>query len=125
MAALWAKENKLNDAILTNTFDKIDDATIANIFIVRDGIVNTPRLSDGPVNGVMRRHILKCLRDEGMPVHERSITAEDVLQASEVFFTNAVYGIRWVKQVANINYTNQLSIYLHKKYISTLISTTF
>jgi branched-chain amino acid aminotransferase len=120
MGALWAKQNHLNDAIILNSFENIADATIANVFIVKDGTVCTPPLSDGPVNGVMRRYILKCIQEEGIAAHEVTLCTEDLLNASEVFLTNAIYGLRWVKQVGKNNYNGQLSAFLHKKFITTL-----
>ncbi|HEX8333267.1 MAG TPA: aminotransferase class IV [Segetibacter sp.] len=122
MGALWAKQNQLDDAIILNSFGNVADATIANIFIVKDGTVYTPPLSEGLVNGVMRRYILKCLQEEGIPIHEASVTREEVLQASEVFFTNALYGLRWVRQVAKSNYACQMSTHLHQKFISSLFN---
>ncbi|MEI2708708.1 MAG: hypothetical protein V9E96_06770 [Chitinophagaceae bacterium] len=40
--------------------------------------------------------------------------------AQEVFLTNSIYGIKWVKQCGNTNYTMQLSGLLHKQFIKTL-----
>jgi branched-subunit amino acid aminotransferase/4-amino-4-deoxychorismate lyase len=121
MAALWAKEQKLNDALLLNSHDRIADATIANIFIVKDGMIKTPAISEGCVSGVMRRHLLQSLRKENMPVEETQLTMEEVLQASEIFLTNAIYGIKWVKQLGDSGYTNQLSSLLHKKMVLPLL----
>ena len=115
MAALWAKKNKLNDAIILNSHNRIADATIANIFIVKDGIIKTPALSEGCISGVMRRHILDFLRKENMPVEESVLTADELVSAHEIFFTNAVYGIRWVKQVGKNEFTQNLSKYLFAK----------
>jgi len=42
MAALWAKQQHLNDVILLNAFDRVADATIANVFIVKDECILTP-----------------------------------------------------------------------------------
>lgn len=120
MAALWARQQKLNDAVLLNPYDRIADATIANVFMVKDGLIKTPALTEGAVNGVMRRHLLHSLREENMPVEETQLQAEDLLQASEVFLTNAIYGIKWVKQLGEIGYTNQLSSLLHRKFVRTL-----
>lgn len=117
MAALWAKEQHLNDAILLNTNNAIADATIANIFIVKDGVIKTPALTEGCVAGVMRRHLLQCLRTENIPIEETNISVDELLQAAELFFTNSVYGIKWVRQCNESNYTNQLSARLHRLYI--------
>ncbi len=117
MAALWAKKAKLNDALLLNPYDGIADATIANVFIVKDGLIQTPAITEGPVNGVMRRYLLRCLRAANMPVEERKITVEDLENASEIFLTNAIQGIRWVKEMGHNGYTHSLSSLLHKKFL--------
>ncbi len=121
MAALWAKEHKLNDAILLNPCDRIADATIANVFIVKDGLIKTPALTEGAVNGVMRRHLLHSLRKENMPVEETTLTIEDLTEASEIFLSNSIYGIKWVKQLGENGYTHQLSSLLHKKMVQSLL----
>ena len=120
MAALWAKKNYLNDALLLNPYDTIADATIANIFIVHNGIIKTPAITEGCVNGIMKNYLLQCLRKENIPVEETTLSIDDVLQAQEVFLTNSIYGIKWVKQCGNSNYVLQTAVLLHKKFIEPL-----
>ncbi len=121
MAAFWAKQQKLNDAILLNPYDRVADATIANIFMVKDGIVKTPPLIEGPVNGVMRKHVLSSLRKMDIPFEETPVTTVDLSEASEIFLTNAIYGIRWVKQLGKNGFTNSFSKMLHKECIASLL----
>ncbi len=118
MAAMWAKENKLNDALILNAHDRIADATIANVFIIKDGMIQTPALTEACVGGVMRKYLLKRLKEENYSVQETSITVDDILNASEVFLTNAIYGIRWVKELGKSNYKKQLSEVLYKKIVA-------
>ena len=106
MAALWAKENKLNDALLLNTSNCIADSTIANVFIIKNGEIKTPALAEGCVNGVMRKNIIETLRQKNIAVIETSINAEDIADADEVFLTNAIKGIMWVRQFGNNQYAN-------------------
>ncbi len=120
MGALWAKQHKLNDALLLNPYDRVADATKANVFIVKDGKIRTPPLDEGAVDGVMRRYLLTCLREAGMPVEETPIHAEEVLEAAELFLTNALIGIRWVKQLGKSEYTNQVAVTLYKRFIKGL-----
>ncbi len=120
MAALWAKKNKLNDALLLNPYNNIADATIANVFIVKDGIIKTPALTEGCVGGVMRRYLLQCMRNKNMPVEETSITVDDLQQAQEIFLTNAGYGIRWVKGCGKGNYVLQTAAILFNKFVDPL-----
>ena len=105
---------------MLNAYDRIADATIANVFIVKDGVVKTPTLTEGCINGVMRRHLLKCMREEGMPVEETSLTVEEVLQAQEVFLTNAAFGIRWVKRCGRSEYGKAFADILYKKFVASL-----
>ena len=122
MAAFWAAENSLDDCILTNAFNRMADATIANIFILSDGIIKTPALSEGGVGGVMRRYLLQCFKEEGIPFLETEITLQEISNATEVFLTNANYGIRWVRKIGNIHYVNSLSSLLHKNFIAPLFT---
>ncbi len=121
MAALWAKQQHINDAILLNPYQRVADATIANVFIINNDIIKTPSLQEGCVNGVMRRHLLTELRANNIDVAETKITTEELLQAQELFISNGIYGIRWVKQLQNSQYTNKLSSLLHKQFIKTLL----
>jgi len=120
MAAYWAKQQHLNDALLLNMYNRLADSAIANLFIVKDGIVKTPALAEGPVAGVMRQYLLHAMRQEGIPVEETFISPDELAEAQEIFLTNAIMGIRWVKQCGNSNYHCQLAKHLHQQYIQKL-----
>jgi branched-subunit amino acid aminotransferase/4-amino-4-deoxychorismate lyase len=118
MAALWAKKNKLNDCLLLNPYNNICDSTIANIFIIQDNLIKTPALAEGCVSGVARAHIIECCKKDNIPISETTISAQDVLFASEVFLTNAVNGIRWVKQSGECIYNHpSVALQLHNDYM--------
>ena len=106
MAALWAKRNKLNDALLLNSNNNIADSTIANVFIIKNNEIKTPALTEGCVAGVMRKHIIETLKKQNIIVAETTINIEDITNADEVFLTNAIKGIMWVRQFRNSNYVN-------------------
>jgi len=122
MAALWAKQNRLNDALLLNSGERIADATIANIFIIKDGIIKTPALTEGCISGVMRKYLLQCFREKNIVAEESQITVDDIFNAKEVFLTNAIFGIKWVKQAGEKMYENSTASMLHKKFIIPLFS---
>jgi branched-chain amino acid aminotransferase len=109
MGALWAKEQHLNDAILLNSDGNIADSTIANVFIVINGRIKTPALSEGPVAGIMRRFLINQLKMNNYEVEEGVVSVEEMQNANEIWLTNAIYGIRWVKQIGIITYTNKLA----------------
>ena len=117
MAALYAKGNKLNDCLLLNSHDRICDATIANVFWVKDETVFTPPLHEGCVAGVMRRYLIGKLRSSEQPIREEELETPDLENADEVFLTNAIYGIRWVSQFRENTYQNKISEKLFEKFI--------
>jgi branched-chain amino acid aminotransferase len=106
MAALWAKENKLNDALLLNSNNNVGDSCIANVFIIKNGIIKTPALTEGCVAGVMRKHLISILKQNNSEVAEMPIKIEDIANADEIFLTNSIRGIMWVRQFENSNYGN-------------------
>ncbi len=115
-AAIYAREQKWNDALVLNTHDRIADSTIANIFWVKDHRIFTPPLSEAPVQGVMRRQLL-----ENIPIHELSLTPETLLVADEVFLTNAVRGIQWVASVNDKPYgANTVAATLYDQFVKPL-----
>jgi len=120
MAAKYAKANRWNDAILLNSYGGLADTTLANIWIVKQGQVLTPALNQGAVAGVMRRHILSFLRHAGISVLETVLIPDDLANADEIFLTNAVLGVKWVKQVDKWNYSFQLSKWLYENAIAQL-----
>lgn len=122
MGALWAKQQKYNDAILLNPYGRVADATIANVFVVKDGMVKTPALTEGPINGIMRRYLLERMRKENIPVIEGELSLEELEQASELFLTNSIYGIRWVRQLGQNGYTHQLASHVYKRFILPLLA---
>ena len=110
MAAIWAKENKLNDALILNQRDRSCDSTIANVFWIKDKNIFTPPLNEGCVAGVMRKKILElATRNADHIVQQAFLTQEILLQADEVFLTNATAGIRWVKECRGKIYKNTIS----------------
>jgi branched-chain amino acid aminotransferase len=109
VAAQQAKAHKWNDALICNTNVRFIESTIANIFWIKDDIVYTPPLSDGCVAGVMRRHIL----DE-IPVKEMSLTIGALLDADEVFLTNSIKPIRWVREISETQYGNTRTQAIHR-----------
>lgn len=96
LAAKFAKDQKSNEALVLNSSNNIADATIANVFWIKDGEIFTNPLSEGIVAGVMRQFIIDSLKQQGISVVERSVNQEQLASADEIFMTNALYGIRWV-----------------------------
>ncbi len=120
MAAQYAKHNKLNDCLVLNTSGTIADSTIANVFVIKDGIITTPSLTEGCVNGVMRRYLIEQLKAMNYVVQVGVLTFSQLETANEVFLTNAINGIRWVGHFGKIKYTNSMTVEIYNRIIKTI-----
>jgi branched-chain amino acid aminotransferase len=120
LAAMEAKANQWNDALVLNTARNLADSTIANLFLVEGTRFVTPPLTDGPVAGVRRRHLIEFIRASGGEVLEASISPERLLQANEVFLTNAIRPIRWVQRIENESFGNEQTYALYLRYRATI-----
>ena len=120
LAALYAKKEKWNDAIILNSQQTVCDSTIANIFTVKDEIICTPALSQGCVAGVMRHALIQFLKKSGWQITEKAITVDELSLAEEVFFTNSMYNIRWVKQINESTYSNKITQKIYSNFVPTI-----
>jgi branched-chain amino acid aminotransferase len=120
LAARQAAEQHWNDALVLNTEGGICDSTLANIFLVRDGRVVTPSLSEGGVAGIMRAQLIAHLNSRGLPVSEERVLPSDLLQADEVFVTNSIHPIRWVQTIGNRDYRAEFGFRLFQEFMPTI-----
>ena len=89
LAKLEAKEHGYAEAIMLNEAGLVCEGTGENLFIVRDGVLSTPPLSDGLLEGITRDTVL-CLADDlEIPAIEESLTRSDLYIADEVFMTGS------------------------------------
>jgi branched-chain amino acid aminotransferase len=109
MAARYAKEKSWDDCLVLNAEGRICDASKANIFVVRHKELYTPALDQGCVNGVQRRHVIEAGKCQGLVIHQSSLSEQDLLEADEVFLTNAIIGLRWVSQFRERQFSSTLS----------------
>ena len=119
MAALYAKNEKWNDAVLLNTEGRLCDTSIANIFLIKDEVIYTPALQEGCIAGVMRKHIINRLIAGNYKLVEGKLNIDDLLDADEVFLTNSIYNMRWVQSAGQKKYTNSLTQKIYAAVFST------
>lgn len=89
LAKLEAKEHGYAEAIMLNEQGHVCEGTGENLFVVRNGILSTPPLSDGLLEGITRDTVL-CLADDlEIPAIEESLVRTDLYIADEVFMTGS------------------------------------
>lgn len=102
LAHRYARSNGADDSILLNAYGRVCETSIANIYFVEDGKVLTPALAEGCVAGTVRCWLLHHLSNTPYHVTETECTIDRLLNAREVFISNA---IKWVQPVRAIGDT--------------------
>ncbi|MEM7657471.1 MAG: aminotransferase class IV [Bacteroidota bacterium] len=108
LAALFAKEQGYEEGILFHQ-GFVSEASSANVFVVKKQKLLTPGLESGCLPGIMRQEIIQLSRRLKIPVQEKRIRWKDLLQAEEIFLTNAIRGIIGVNKVENRTFSNSQS----------------
>jgi Branched-chain amino acid aminotransferase/4-amino-4-deoxychorismate lyase len=116
LASLFISSNSLEDCLIANTKGNICDSSKANVFIVKDGKIMTPALTEGCVDGTMRRYLLKKAKEINIGIREDAITLDNLLNADEVFLTNAIIGIQSVTNCREHNYSDTVAKDLYEKF---------
>ncbi|HEY6056857.1 MAG TPA: branched-chain amino acid transaminase, partial [Candidatus Limnocylindrales bacterium] len=80
-----AELNGYEEAIVLTPDGHVNEASAANVFVIRDGVLLTPPVSDDILEGVTRKAIIDLARNEGIPVETRSIDRSELYVADEVF----------------------------------------
>jgi branched-chain amino acid aminotransferase len=80
-----AELNGYDEAVVLTAGGHVNEASAANLFMVRDGVALTPPVSDDLLEGVTRKALMELLANEGIPVQERSIDRSELYIADEVF----------------------------------------
>jgi branched-chain amino acid aminotransferase len=119
MAAIHAKKQKWNDAVLQNTEGGLCDTTIANIFLIKNEVICTPALAQGCIAGIIRKFLINRLTAANYKLIEDRLSIEDLLAADEVFLTNSIYNLRWVQNFGDKKYTNIQTQKIYKAVFST------
>src|SRR5690606_32293995 len=109
IAAQQATARGWNDALILNHQHRIIESAIANIFWVKDEQLYTTPLSEGCIAGVMRRHLLTASAKMGILIQEIPLTQKELHQADEVFLTNAIRRMKWVKEIADSVYSHSFT----------------
>jgi len=117
LAGIYKKKMAFDDVLILNQEGYLCESLTSNIFVYYEKILYTPALSEGCIEGVMRRVVMDMARSEGIEVVEAQISAEIMKRADEIFCTNAVQGVQWVMGYKQKRYFNKISRILQEKLL--------
>ncbi|MCW3126828.1 MAG: aminotransferase class [Bacteroidetes bacterium] len=105
MSALHADKVGAKESFLFNTKGTLAEAIQSNAFLIKNDIIMTPALTNGGVNGVMRRYVIGQL-EKTYKVVQSDVLMSDIDEADEIFLTNAVRGVQSVAVVGSVVYSD-------------------
>jgi len=109
-ASIFASENGLDNCLLLNDSKNVVEAIQGNIFMLVGNKLVTPPVSEGCVNGVLRKQLLKLAKTiEGVEVAEEVISPFDLQKADELFITNVIKGIQPITKYRKKTFKTDLS----------------
>lgn len=120
--SIFAEENGYDNCLLLNNEKNIVEALNGNLFMKTGNIVITPPISDGCLNGIMRKQILRIIKNiNGIELQEISISPFDLQKADEIFLTNVIIGIQPITKYRKKHYSfdfashliNELNTFIH------------
>jgi branched-chain amino acid aminotransferase len=115
-ASIYAHENDLDNCLLLNDSKNVVEALQGNIFMLKGNKLSTPPISEGCLNGVMRKQILALAKKiESIEVVEEMISPFDLQKADELFITNVIKGIQPISKYRKKEYAVDFSNTLIQK----------
>lgn len=114
--SIFANENGLDNCLLLNDSKNVIEALQGNIFMLNANTLTTPAVSEGCLNGVMRKQILAFARKiENIEVVEGVISPFDLQKADELFITNVIKGIQPITKYRKKEFGNDFASLLLQK----------
>lgn len=100
MSKTAAEKRGFNDALMLDWRGYVAEATGANVFFVRDGVLHTPRV-EHILDGITRQTVIEMAEARGVEVVVRDILPEELADFSECFLTGSAAEVTPVGQVGD------------------------
>ena len=92
-----------HDALMMDYRGQLAEATGANLFLVKDGVINTPT-PDCFLNGITRQTVMGLAAKRGFKVVERAMFPEELATADEIFITGSAAEVTAIGQIADMHF---------------------
>ena len=102
LANMEALDEGYDEALLLDPAGFVSEGAGENIFVIKDGVVYTPDLSAGALNGITRNTILHICKDLGLELIQKRITRDEIYIADEAFFTGTAAEVTPIRELDRI-----------------------
>jgi branched-chain amino acid aminotransferase len=107
LANMEALDDGYDEALLLDASGFVSEGAGENVFVVKDGVVYTPDLSAGALNGITRNTILHICKDLGLELVQKRITRDEVYIADEAFFTGTAAEVTPIRELDRVEIGNR------------------
>ena len=102
LANMEATEDGYDEALLLDSTGFVSEGAGENVFLIKDGVVYTPDLSAGALNGITRNTVLHICDDLGIKLVQKRITRDECYIADEMFFTGTAAEVTPIRELDRI-----------------------
>ncbi len=102
LANMEALDDGYDEALLLDTSGFVSEGAGENVFVIKDGVVYTPDLSAGALNGITRNTVLHICEDLGIKLVQKRITRDECYIADEMFFTGTAAEVTPIRELDRI-----------------------
>ena len=102
LANMEATEDGYDEALLLDASGFVSEGAGENLFIIKNGVVYTPDLAAGALNGITRNTICAICEDLGLKLVEKRITRDEVYISDEAFFTGTAAEVTPIRELDRI-----------------------
>jgi branched-chain amino acid aminotransferase len=99
LAKVEALKAGYEEAVLLNEHGHVAEGSGENLFVVRDGVLLTPPLSDGVLDGITRATVMEFARDLDIPFAESTLLRGDLYTADEAFYSGTAAEVVPIRSV--------------------------
>jgi branched-chain amino acid aminotransferase len=107
LANMEALDDGYDEALLLDASGFVSEGAGENVFVVKNGVVYTPDLSAGALNGITRNTILHICKDLGIELVQKRITRDEVYISDEAFFTGTAAEVTPIRELDRIEIGNR------------------
>ena len=102
LANMEATDDGYDEALLLDAAGFVSEGAGENIFVIKDGVVYTPDLSAGALNGITRNTIFHICQDLGLELVQKRITRDEVYICDEAFFTGTAAEVTPIRELDRV-----------------------
>ena len=102
LANMEALDDGYDEAMLLDANGFVSEGAGENLFVVKNGVIYTPDLSAGALNGITRNTVFHICKDLGIEVVQKRITRDEVYIADEAFFTGTAAEVTPIRELDRI-----------------------